>query len=63
MHDHDHQDAPRLALVAHMRERIALGQLGTDTQLRAAAGSARLLRDLCEKKDPRAPRRCNKCTK
>ena len=39
-------DAPRLDLVAHMRELLELGQLDTPGKLRLALESARMQRDL-----------------
>lgn len=39
----------RLALIAHLRERIALGQLGGEAQLRAVARSPRLLEELADR--------------
>lgn len=45
------QAPPRLDLVAHLRERIAAGELGGEAQLRAVARSPRLLEEL-EDRDP-----------
>ena len=38
--------APRRDLIAHMRERIARGELGTDAQLAAVAKTERFRKDL-----------------
>lgn len=45
------EEAPRLDLVAHLRERIAAGELGGEAQLRAVARSPRLLEELGDR-DP-----------
>lgn len=39
---------PRAALIAHLRERIAAGELGNDAQLRCVARSPRLLEELSD---------------